>query len=118
MLEVDLEARVGAASVSCHFDVSPGSAVALVGASGAGKTSVLRAIAGLIHPQRGRIASDGETWFDAQQRIWMPPQLRDCGFVFAEYALFGHMSAVENVAFGLRHWILLSLSTSLHLRHD
>jgi len=102
MLDVDIESRAGAISVSCRFDVSPGSAVALVGASGAGKTTVLRSIAGLIHPQRGRVACERETWFDAQQHIWVPPQQRDCGFVFAEYALFAHMSVIENVAFGLR----------------
>lgn len=102
MLEVDVEARAGAISVSCGFEVNPGSAVALVGASGAGKTTVLRAIAGLVHPQRGRIVCDQDTWFDAQRRIWVAPQQRDCAFVFAEYALFGHMSVIENVAFGLR----------------
>jgi molybdate transport system ATP-binding protein len=102
MLDVDMEARVGSTAVSCRFDVRPGSAVALVGASGAGKTTVLRSIAGLVHPQRGRIACNGEMWFDAQQHVWVPPQHRNCGFVFAEYALFGHMSVIENVAFGLR----------------
>jgi len=102
MLEVDLETRAGAVSVSCCFEVSSGSAVAIVGASGAGKTTVLRTIAGLVHPQRGRVACERETWFDAQQHIDVPPQKRDCAFVFAEYALFGHMSVLENVAFGLR----------------
>src|SRR6202011_3269003 len=102
MLDVDMEARAGSTAVACRFDVRPGSAVALVGASGAGKTTVLRAIAGLVHPQRGRIVCDQDTWFDAQRRIWVAPQQRDCAFVFAEYALFGHMSVIENVAFGLR----------------
>ena len=102
ILEVDVEARAGANPVSCRFKVGEGSAIALVGASGAGKTTVLRAIAGLVRPQRGRIACDGKTWFDADRLICVAPQQRDCGFVFAEYALFEHMSVVENVAFGLR----------------
>jgi molybdate transport system ATP-binding protein len=101
-LIVDFDARAGSFSVSCRFDVGPGSAIALIGTSGAGKTTVLRAIAGLLKPERGRIAFEEELWFDAESRAWVTPQSRDCAMVFAEYALFGHMSVVENVAFGLR----------------
>ena len=74
--------------------------VALVGPSGAGKTSVLRAIAGLLRPERGRIALDGDAWFDSEARIDVPPERRSVGLVFQEYALFPHMTVAENVAYG------------------
>ena len=72
--------------------------VALVGPSGAGKSSVLRAIAGLARPASGRIALDGETWFDPG--TWRRPEERAVGFVFQDYALFPHLSVRSNVAFG------------------
>ena len=73
--------------------------VAVVGPSGAGKTSLLRAIAGLAKPARGRIACDGETWFDAGH-IDRKPEERSVGFVFQEYALFPHLTVRGNVAYG------------------
>ncbi|HZO96313.1 MAG TPA: ABC transporter ATP-binding protein [Gaiellaceae bacterium] len=73
--------------------------VALVGPSGAGKTSVLRSVAGLARPARGRIALDGETWFDASRRIFRRPDERRVGLVFQEYALFPHMTVRQNVAY-------------------
>ena len=85
------------------FDVEVGlevdGAVALVGPSGAGKTSVLRAVAGLDRPSRGEITLDGEVWFSAGS-VDRPADLRSVGFVFQEYALFPHMTVAENVAFG------------------
>jgi molybdate transport system ATP-binding protein len=101
MLEADIRARIGNFDLTCEVTVPSGSAVAIVGQSGAGKTSFLRAIAGLLRPTLGRIAC-GDIWFDADRDIFLPPQARDCGMVFAEYGLFGHMSALENVAFGMR----------------
>jgi ABC-type sulfate/molybdate transport systems ATPase subunit len=74
--------------------------VALVGPSGAGKTTVLRAVAGLRTPDRGRIALGGRPWFDARARIDLPPEARSVGLVFQEYALFPHMTVRANVAFG------------------
>lgn len=73
--------------------------VALVGPSGAGKTSVLRAIAGLLRPERGRVALGDEAWFDADARLDLPPERRSVGLVFQEYALFPHMTVAENVAY-------------------
>ena len=75
--------------------------VALVGPSGAGKTTLLRAVAGLLRPARGRIAA-GETWFDSERGIDLPPERRSVGLVFQEYALFPHLTVQENVAFGAR----------------
>ncbi len=74
--------------------------VALVGPSGAGKTSLLRGIAGLARPARGTIACADETWFDSERGIDRPPEERSVGFVFQEYALFPHLSVERNVTFG------------------
>jgi molybdate transport system ATP-binding protein len=76
--------------------------VALVGPSGAGKTSVLRAIAGLAHPSAGRIELDDETWLDVERRIDLRPEERRVGLVFQEYALFPHMTVRANVSYGGR----------------
>jgi molybdate transport system ATP-binding protein len=76
--------------------------LALVGPSGAGKTTVLRSVAGLRRPDAGRIVCDGQTWFDAQAGVDLAPEARSVGLVFQEYALFPHMSVRANVAFGGR----------------
>jgi ABC-type sulfate/molybdate transport systems ATPase subunit len=72
---------------------------AVVGPSGAGKTSVLRMVAGLVRPESGRIALDGRVLFDAAAGTDRPPDERRVGFVFQEYALFPHMTVEENVAY-------------------
>ena len=74
----------------------------LVGESGSGKTTLLRLLAGLVHPDRGRIEVDGEVWFDGSRGGLMPASERPVGYVTQDYALFPHLSVVENVAFGLR----------------
>jgi molybdate transport system ATP-binding protein len=73
--------------------------VALVGPSGAGKTSVLRAVAGLVRPSSGRIALGDDVWVDSARGVFLPPDRRRVGLVFQEYALFPHMTVRENVAY-------------------
>src|SRR5260370_17108953 len=68
----------------------------------AGKTTVLRLLAGLLYPDQGHIALDGVTYFDSERRIRIPPQERPFGYVFQDYVLFPHLTVFENVAFGLR----------------
>jgi molybdate transport system ATP-binding protein len=98
MLRFELEARPGAAGVA--LEVEPGQCLAIAGPSGAGKTTLLRIVAGLAKPERGRIECGGETWFDSERRIDVPAERRRTGFVFQDYALFPHMTALANVEFG------------------
>ena len=75
---------------------------ALVGPSGAGKTTVLRAVAGLATPERGHVRLGGDVLFDSARRINVPPEDRRVGFVFQDYALFPHMTVAQNVSYGAR----------------
>ena len=100
-LHVDLDHVLRSFRLSLALDVAA-ETVALVGPSGAGKTSVLRAIAGLLRPERGRVALGAETWLDTGSRVDLPPERRRVGLVFQEYALFPHLSVRANVAFGGR----------------
>jgi molybdate transport system ATP-binding protein len=79
------------------FSVAPGELLGLVGPSGAGKTTILRGIAGLWRPRTGRVAVEGETWLDTAAGIALPAHRRHVGVVFQGYALFPHMTAVQNV---------------------
>src|SRR5256885_16326065 len=89
--------RVDADGVA--LEVQPGGPLALAGPSGAGKTTVLRTIAGLARPGAGRVDCNGETWLDTGRGIDVPPERRGCGFVFQDHALFPHLSAWRNVAY-------------------
>jgi molybdate transport system ATP-binding protein len=73
----------------------------LFGPSGAGKTTVLRALAGLDRPDAGSITFDGQAWFDASRAVNLPPQARGVGLLFQEYALFPHLSVAANLGYGL-----------------
>jgi molybdate transport system ATP-binding protein len=88
--------------VAVDIDVATGACLALVGPSGAGKTTVLRAIAGLRRPRSGEITLGSERWLDSAAGVDLAPEARRCGYVFQDYALFPHLSAWRNVAFGLR----------------
>jgi molybdate transport system ATP-binding protein len=80
------------------LDCAAGELLVLIGPSGSGKTTVLRAIAGLVQPKFGRVVCDAQNWLDTDQRVAMTPQDRRCGLVFQDYALFPHLSALDNVA--------------------
>ncbi len=85
------------------FSCAPGEVLGLVGPSGAGKTTVLRAIAGLCRTRAGRVCVDGAVWFDSETKVFLPPHNRRVGLVFQEHALFPHLSAADNVAGALTH---------------
>ena len=92
-----------------NLECAPGQLHALVGPSGSGKTSTLRTIAGLSQARFGKIECDGETWFEASELSGviknLAPAQRSCGFLFQQYALFPHLSAVENVIIPLQNSI-------------
>ncbi|QWD04730.1 ABC transporter ATP-binding protein [Polynucleobacter paneuropaeus] len=91
------------------LECAPGELHALVGPSGSGKTTALRTIAGLNHAESGKIECDGELWFEANEINGMStalsPAERSCGFLFQQYALFPHLSALENVCIPLHNLI-------------
>src|SRR5262245_42649855 len=73
----------------------------LFGPSGSGKSTTLRCLAGLDRPERGTIRFGNETWFDAARGIFLPPQRRQIGYLFQDYALFPHLRVAENIGYGL-----------------
>jgi len=89
--------------LSGAFRCESGELLALVGPSGAGKTSMLRVLAGLMRPQRGRVQVDDEVWCDTAAGLFVPPQQRHVGLVFQNYALMPHLSALDNVGLPLLH---------------
>ncbi len=91
----------GAIPLAADLSCPPGKVLALVGPSGGGKSTILRAIAGHYRPQAGCVAVNGNVWFDTEAGIDLPPHRRRVGMVFQHYALFPHMTAVENVAAAL-----------------
>ncbi|MEG3171567.1 ATP-binding cassette domain-containing protein [Sphingomonas sp. ZB1N12] len=97
--EIDIEKRLGDALVSLTLDAGEGATV-LFGPSGVGKSSVLNMVAGLLRPDRGRIAIDGETLFGGG--IDVPPERRRAGYVFQEARLFPHMRVRANLLYGVR----------------
>jgi len=99
MLEVDIEHRLGAFELDVHFRSGRG-LTALFGRSGAGKTSVVNAIAGLLRPERGRIVVNGSVLIDTERGIRTPAHRRQVGYVFQEDRLFPHLTVRQNLLFG------------------
>jgi molybdate transport system ATP-binding protein len=102
VLRAELLHSVGGIELDLAFDVPAGRCLALAGPSGAGKTTILRLLAGTVRPDRGRITLADDVWVDTADGAWLPPERRRCGYVFQDYALFPHLSAWRNVAYGLR----------------
>jgi ABC-type sulfate/molybdate transport systems ATPase subunit len=99
-LSVYVEKTLGTFHLNAIFS-APAGITALFGPSGAGKTLTLRAVAGLLRPDRGRIALGDRVLFDASSGADVPTRDRRIGLVFQHYALFPHLSAAANVAYGL-----------------
>ncbi len=87
-------------SLEVAFDAPPGFTI-LSGPSGSGKSTLLAAVAGLLRPARGRVTLGAETWFDAERGIDVAPHRRRVAIVFQSLALFPHLTASENVAYGM-----------------
>ncbi|MDP3466384.1 MAG: ATP-binding cassette domain-containing protein [Sulfuricurvum sp.] len=94
-----LDTAEGALEAHYELNINDGEFLTLFGPSGAGKTTLMRMIAGLETPDSGTIEVDGEVWFNSTKKINLPPQKRSIGFVFQDYALFPTMSVRENLLF-------------------
>jgi molybdate transport system ATP-binding protein len=101
MLRVDIAKQLGEFSLSASFE-SEGRVTGLFGASGAGKTSLINIIAGLLKPDRGTIVVDGETLDDSAAHVHIPPYRRRIGYVFQDARLFPHLNVRQNLDYGRR----------------
>ncbi|GAB5527878.1 MAG: sulfate/molybdate ABC transporter ATP-binding protein [Roseivirga sp.] len=105
MIEVKLHKKLwsaeGQMNLHVAFSLEKGGFLTLYGPSGAGKTSILRMLAGLMTPDAGAISAGGKTWFDSDSKTNLPPQQRRLGFLFQDYALFPHMTIRQNLSFAL-----------------
>jgi molybdate transport system ATP-binding protein len=90
-----------AVTASLDVDLASGSMLVLFGPSGAGKTTILRQIAGLERPDAGTIGFGGEAWCDIARQVWRPPQSRRIGVVFQEPTLFPHLTVRDNIHYGI-----------------
>src|SRR5882672_9659204 len=99
MLKVAVEHHFGSFVLDAAFD-SAGGLTALFGRSGAGKTSLINAIAGLLRPERGQIIVDGEVLTDTERGIFVPARRRRIGYVFQEGRLFPHLTVRQNLLYG------------------
>jgi molybdate transport system ATP-binding protein len=111
MLQVSIRKQIGTIGAASggerlfRLDVdftAPSGVTILFGHSGSGKTTCLRAVAGIVTPDEGRISLDERRYFDSAYGINLPIQRRRVGFVFQDYALFPHLTAEQNVAYGVR----------------
>jgi molybdate transport system ATP-binding protein len=115
VLDLDITSRLRAFSVDLTLRVGA-EVVALVGPSGAGKTTILRAVAGLHRPDAGRVVCDGATWFG--DGVDLPPEARSVGYVPQHHALFPHLTVARNVAFsGADDATVASLLERLRIAH-
>jgi molybdate transport system ATP-binding protein len=101
MLRVDVTKKLGEFTLEASF-TSEGRVTGLFGASGAGKTSLINMIAGLVRPDRGTIALDGETLDDSATGLHVPPYRRRIGYVFQDARLFPHLDVSQNLDYGRR----------------
>lgn len=102
MLKVHIATSRPHCVIDVDFQCAGGQLAALTGHSGAGKTTIIRALAGLEKPDSGQIRLGNVTWFDSAEKKWVPARKRKLGYVFQEHTLFPHLTVEKNVAFSCR----------------
>jgi molybdate transport system ATP-binding protein len=102
MLRVEARTRLGAFDLDAAVQAPAAGCLAIAGPSGSGKSTLLRVAAGLLRPAHGTVVLGDEVWLDTERGRNVAPERRGCGYVFQDYALFGHMQVWQNVAYGLR----------------
>ena len=101
-MKIGIKHQQGNFSLSVFFEGAESGVTALFGPSGAGKTSVVNMVAGLMRPDAGRIAINGRCLFDSAQGIDLPPEKRRIGYVFQDGRLLPHLSVQANLIYGMR----------------
>ncbi len=101
-LQAQISLQRGTLSLEAQLEVADGQVVVLLGPNASGKTTLLRALAGLIPLERGHVVLDGTVLEDASAGVRVPTESRPIGMLFQDYLLFPHLSALDNVAFGPR----------------
>ena len=102
MLDISVARQLRDFRLSVDLTVRPGECLILTGNNGAGKSTILNIVAGLMTPEQGYIRVNGTSLFDAGKRINVPPEERRIGYVFQNSAVFPHLTVTENIAYGLR----------------
>ncbi|MEL6851681.1 MAG: ATP-binding cassette domain-containing protein, partial [Bacteroidota bacterium] len=100
-LQHDLQAATGPMRLALKGQIKAGTFLGIYGPSGAGKTSFLRMLAGLVRPSAGFLKVEEETWFEADRNTHLSPQKRSIGFCFQHPTLFPHLTVRQNLRFGL-----------------
>jgi len=98
-LEVDVDHTRGSFHIAARFAAAPG-LTALFGRSGSGKTTLVDIVGGLVRPDRGRVAVDGQMLLDTERGIFVPSHQRRIGYVFQDSRLFPHLSVRRNLLYG------------------
>ena len=105
MIELSLHKELissgGKMFLNIDISLKPGKFITLYGESGAGKTSTLRMLAGLMNPDQGKIRVNNSVWLDTDKKVKLKPQQRDIGYVFQDYALFPNMTVRKNLEYAL-----------------
>jgi len=103
MLKIDIQRAMltseGKTNLEVSTEIQNNELLCLFGHSGAGKTTLLRILAGLTKPDKGRIVFNDTVWFDSEKKINIPPQQRNVGYMFQDYALFPNMTVEKNISF-------------------
>lgn len=102
MLNAVLKKKLRDFELDVHLTVNPGETLGLLGPNGSGKSTVLKLISGLMKPDAGIVEIDTEVLYDSAKRIFRPAEVRNIGYMFQNYALFPHMTARENIEYGLK----------------